>query len=159
MPLHLSHGRSARPTPAQEQCQPKLAGHAVDDQVCRWLAAGPIREGAGPSRCAGAAPDAGAMGDRREWRAATAAQPVRDALFDAPFIHMDETGVLKEKNKSPTSQSYMWVQTGEIFRILTRQFVCLTYWVCCRWCLASCRSFSLWLRYDFQPCAPRDAAR
>lgn len=39
---------------------------------------------------------------------------MRDTLFDAPFIHMDETGVqvLKEKNKSSTSQSYMWVQTG-----------------------------------------------
>jgi len=39
---------------------------------------------------------------------------MRDALFDAPFIHMDETvvQVLKEKGKSPTSQSYMWVQTG-----------------------------------------------
>ena len=39
---------------------------------------------------------------------------MRDALFEAPFIHMDETvvQVLKEKGKSPTSQSYMWVQTG-----------------------------------------------
>ena len=39
---------------------------------------------------------------------------MRDALFEAPFIHMDETvvKVLKEKGKSPTSQSYMWVQTG-----------------------------------------------
>jgi transposase len=39
---------------------------------------------------------------------------MRDYLFDAPFIHMDETvvQVLKEKGKSPTSQSYMWVQTG-----------------------------------------------
>ena len=50
--------------------------------------------------------------------AGTALQPLhnlmRDALFDAPFIHMDETmvQVLKEKNKSPTSNSYMWVQTG-----------------------------------------------
>ena len=48
----------------------------------------------------------------------TALQPlhnlVRDTLFDGPFIHMDETvvQVLKEKGKSPTSQSYMWVQTG-----------------------------------------------
>lgn len=50
--------------------------------------------------------------------AGTALQPLhnlmRDALFDAPFIHMDETvvQVLKEKGKSPTSNSYMWVQTG-----------------------------------------------
>ena len=50
--------------------------------------------------------------------AGTALQPLhnlmRDALFDASFIHMDETvvQVLKEKGKSPTSQSYMWVQTG-----------------------------------------------
>jgi transposase len=50
--------------------------------------------------------------------AGTALQPLhnlmRDALLDAPFIHMDETGVqvLKEKGKSPSSQSYMWVQTG-----------------------------------------------
>jgi len=50
--------------------------------------------------------------------AGTALQPLhnlmRDTLFDAPFIHMDETvvQVLKEKGKSPTSQSYMWVQTG-----------------------------------------------
>ena len=50
--------------------------------------------------------------------AGAALQPLhnlmRDALFDAPFIHMDETvvQVLKEKGKSPTSQSYMWVQTG-----------------------------------------------
>lgn len=50
--------------------------------------------------------------------AGAALQPLhnlmRDALFDAPFLHMDETGVqvLKEKGKSPSSQSYMWVQTG-----------------------------------------------
>jgi hypothetical protein len=50
--------------------------------------------------------------------ASAALQPLhnlmRDVLFDAPFIHMDETvvQVLKEKGKSPTSQSYMWVQTG-----------------------------------------------
>ncbi len=50
--------------------------------------------------------------------AGAALQPLhnlmRDALFDAPFIHMDETvvQVLKEKGKSATSQSYMWVQTG-----------------------------------------------
>ena len=50
--------------------------------------------------------------------ASAALQPLhnlmRDVLFDAPFIHMDETvvQVLKEKNKSPTSNSYMWVQTG-----------------------------------------------
>lgn len=50
--------------------------------------------------------------------AGTALQPLhnlmRDSLFDAPFIHMDETvvQVLKEKGKPPTSQSYMWVQTG-----------------------------------------------
>ena len=50
--------------------------------------------------------------------ASAALQPLhnlmRDTLFDAPFIHMDETGVqvLKEKGRSPASQSYMWVQTG-----------------------------------------------
>ena len=39
---------------------------------------------------------------------------MRDALFDGPFMHMDETvvQVLKEKDKSPTSNSYMWVQAG-----------------------------------------------
>ena len=39
---------------------------------------------------------------------------MRDTLFDGPFIHVDETvvQVLKEKGKSPTSQSYMWVQMG-----------------------------------------------
>lgn len=39
---------------------------------------------------------------------------MRDTLFDGAFIHMDETvvQVLKEKDKSPTSNSYMWVQTG-----------------------------------------------
>ena len=39
---------------------------------------------------------------------------MRDVLLDAPFIHLDETvvQVLKEKGKPPTSQSYMWVQTG-----------------------------------------------
>jgi transposase len=39
---------------------------------------------------------------------------MRDALFDGKFIHMDETvvQVLKEKGKSPTSNSYMWVQSG-----------------------------------------------
>lgn len=38
----------------------------------------------------------------------------RDALFDGAFIHMDETvvQVLKEPGKKPTSNSYMWVQTG-----------------------------------------------
>ena len=39
---------------------------------------------------------------------------MRDTLFDGPFMHMDETvvQVLKEKGKQPTSNSYMWVQTG-----------------------------------------------
>lgn len=39
---------------------------------------------------------------------------MRDTLFDGAFIHMDETvvQVLKEKDKSPTSNSYMWVGVG-----------------------------------------------
>ena len=39
---------------------------------------------------------------------------MRDTLFDGPFIHMDETvvQVLKEKDKGPTSNSYMWVGVG-----------------------------------------------
>jgi transposase len=39
---------------------------------------------------------------------------MRDLLLDASLIHMDETvvQVLKEKDRSPTSSSYMWVQTG-----------------------------------------------
>ncbi len=39
---------------------------------------------------------------------------MRDILLDGSLIHMDETvvQVLKEKNKAPTSNSYMWVQTG-----------------------------------------------
>ena len=39
---------------------------------------------------------------------------MRDTLFDGLFMHMDETvvQVLKEKDKSPTSNSYMWVQAG-----------------------------------------------
>lgn len=39
---------------------------------------------------------------------------MRDILLDGSLIHMDETvvQVLKEKGKSPTSNSYMWVQTG-----------------------------------------------
>jgi transposase len=39
---------------------------------------------------------------------------MRDILLDCSLIHMDETvvQVLKEKDRSPTSQSYMWVQTG-----------------------------------------------
>lgn len=39
---------------------------------------------------------------------------MRDVLLDADLIHMDETvvQVLKEKDKAPTSNSYMWVQTG-----------------------------------------------
>jgi len=39
---------------------------------------------------------------------------LRDSLQEGPFIHMDETRVqvLQEKDKSPTSQSYMWVQAG-----------------------------------------------
>jgi len=39
---------------------------------------------------------------------------MRDTLLDGPFMHMDETvvQVLKEKDKSPTSNSYMWVQAG-----------------------------------------------
>lgn len=49
---------------------------------------------------------------------AQALQPLhnlaRDALLDAPVIHMDETTVqvLKEPGRSPTSKSYMWVQRG-----------------------------------------------
>ena len=39
---------------------------------------------------------------------------MRDTLFEGAFIHVDETTVqvLKEKGKSPTSHSYMWVQVG-----------------------------------------------
>jgi transposase len=39
---------------------------------------------------------------------------MRDALFDGAFLHIDETvvQVLKEDGKTPTSTSYMWVQTG-----------------------------------------------
>lgn len=39
---------------------------------------------------------------------------MRDTLCEGSFMHMDETGVqvLKEKGKSPASNSYMWVQTG-----------------------------------------------
>ena len=39
---------------------------------------------------------------------------MRDILLDATLIHMDETvvQVLKEVDKAPTSNSYMWVQTG-----------------------------------------------
>ncbi|MDP3843275.1 MAG: IS66 family transposase [Oxalobacteraceae bacterium] len=39
---------------------------------------------------------------------------LRDHLTDGHFIHMDETvvQVLKEDGKTPTSTSYMWVQTG-----------------------------------------------
>ena len=39
---------------------------------------------------------------------------MRDILLDCSLIHMDETvvQVLKESGKSPTSNSYMWVQTG-----------------------------------------------
>ena len=50
--------------------------------------------------------------------AANALQPVhnllRDGLFDARILHMDETTVqvLKEAGRPATSKSYMWVQTG-----------------------------------------------
>lgn len=50
--------------------------------------------------------------------AETTLQPLfnvmRDTLFDGRYIHMDETvvQVLKEKDKSPTSNSYMWVGVG-----------------------------------------------
>jgi len=39
---------------------------------------------------------------------------MRDALLESPFIHIDETvvQVLKAPGKPPTSNSYMWVQTG-----------------------------------------------
>ena len=39
---------------------------------------------------------------------------MRDALLEGPFLHIDETvvQVLKEAGKAPTSNSYMWVQTG-----------------------------------------------
>lgn len=39
---------------------------------------------------------------------------MRDALLEGPFLHVDETvvQVLKEAGKAPTSNSYMWVQTG-----------------------------------------------
>ncbi len=39
---------------------------------------------------------------------------LRDTLLDGRLIHMDETvvQVLKEKDKSPTSNSYMWVGVG-----------------------------------------------
>ncbi|MEH6359070.1 MAG: IS66 family transposase [Pseudomonadales bacterium] len=39
---------------------------------------------------------------------------MRDQLLDSPVIHCDETRlqVLKEPGRDPTSQSWMWVQTG-----------------------------------------------
>ena len=39
---------------------------------------------------------------------------MRDTLFEGSVLHIDETvvQVLKEKDKKPTSNSYMWVQTG-----------------------------------------------
>ena len=39
---------------------------------------------------------------------------MRDTLFDGAFMHIDETTVqvLKEKDKPPTANGYMWVQTG-----------------------------------------------
>lgn len=39
---------------------------------------------------------------------------MRDALFDGPLVHMDETTVqvLKEPGRAATAGSYMWVQTG-----------------------------------------------
>ncbi|WP_166881423.1 IS66 family insertion sequence element accessory protein TnpA [Massilia mucilaginosa] len=39
---------------------------------------------------------------------------LRDVLLDGALVHMDETvvQVLKEPGKTPTSNSYMWVQTG-----------------------------------------------
>src|SRR5471030_3317367 len=39
---------------------------------------------------------------------------MRDALLEGTFLHVDETvvQVLKEAGKAPTSNSYMWVQTG-----------------------------------------------
>ena len=39
---------------------------------------------------------------------------MRDILLDGSLLYMDETvvQVLKEKGRSPTSNSYMWVQTG-----------------------------------------------
>ena len=44
---------------------------------------------------------------------------LRDTLFDGAVIHMDETvvQVLKEPDKTPTSNSYMWVQTGGPVRL------------------------------------------
>ena len=39
---------------------------------------------------------------------------MRDALLEGSFLHVDETvvQVLREPGKTPTSNSYMWVQTG-----------------------------------------------
>ncbi len=39
---------------------------------------------------------------------------MRETLFEGSVLHIDETvvQVLKEKGKKPTSNSYMWVQTG-----------------------------------------------
>ena len=39
---------------------------------------------------------------------------MRDALLEGAFLHVDETvvQVLKEADKAPTSNSYMWVQTN-----------------------------------------------
>jgi transposase len=38
----------------------------------------------------------------------------RDALFDGPYVHMDETEVqvLKEPGRAASARSYMWVQAG-----------------------------------------------
>lgn len=39
---------------------------------------------------------------------------LRDLQLESPYLHIDETvvQVLKEPNRKPTSQSYMWVQNG-----------------------------------------------
>ena len=55
---------------------------------------------------------------RQRMFGASSEQPLhnlmRDILLDGALIHMDErvVQVLKEPNRAPTSNSYMWVQTG-----------------------------------------------
>ena len=93
-------------TLAQEHSQPRFASYAVDDQVCRGLPLARFekvlaRHDAKVSRQTLARWVIGA--------GIALHNLMRDALLDAPFIHMDETVV---QVKSPTSQSYMWVQTG-----------------------------------------------
>lgn len=113
-----AHGVQTAPLPPQpipkSQASPGLLAHLM---VAKYLDAQPLhRQEKALARSQVHLP----RQTQATWmiRASQLFQPLlnlmRDALLSGPYLHCDETRVqvLKEPDKAPESQSYMWVQVG-----------------------------------------------